>query len=127
MALEAAPEPVDSGQPFSPGFTFFNDFTAHLPQLSQAQREGLVAPIQLLELMAVVEAAPAAKSPRLDGLSYEFYKATFHTVGPFLLAAFQSALDRSRLPATMSQGAVRLLPKVPGVPAVSQFRPITLL
>ena len=27
----------------------------------------------------------------------------------------------------MSQGTVRLLPKVPGVPAASQFRPITLL
>ena len=48
-------------------------------------------------------------------------------MGPVLLAAFQSALDRGRLPATMSQGAVRLLPKVPGVPAASQFRPITLL
>ena len=63
MVSEAAPEPVDSGQPFSPDFTFFDDFTAHLPQLSQAQREGLVAPIQLLELMAAVEGAPAANPP----------------------------------------------------------------
>ena len=74
-----------------------------------------------------METAPAGKSPGLDGLPYEFYKATFHTVGPYLLAAFQAALNRGRLPATMLQGAVRLLPKVPGVLAASQFRPITLL
>ena len=64
--------------------------------------------------MATVEAAPAGKSPGLDGLPYEFYKATFHTIGPYLLAALQAALDRCRLPATMIQGAVRLLPKSPG-------------
>ena len=49
------------------------------------------------------------------------------TIGPYLLAALQAALNHGRLPATMLQGAVRLLPKVPGVPAASQFRPITLL
>ncbi len=80
-----------------------------------------------MELMASVEAAPTGRSPGLDGLPYEFYKETFHTTGPHLLAAYRAALTRGRLPVTMLQGAVRLLPKVPGVPATSQFRPITLL
>ncbi len=44
-----------------------------------------------------------------------------------MLQVYQTALDRGRLPASMLQGAVRLLPKVPGVPTASQFRPITLL
>ena len=127
MATPAAPEPVDSGNTFTPDLSLFPAFTTHLPTLTGPQSEGLEAPLQLLELMAAVEAAPAGKSPGLDGLPYEFYKATFHTIGPYLLAALQAALNRGRLPATMLQGAVRLLPKVSGVPAASQFRPITLL
>ena len=121
MASPAAPEPGDSGHPFVPDLNLFTAFTSHLSQLAEGQHEGLEAPFQLMELMATVEATPTGRSPGLDGLPYEFYKATFHTTAPHLLAACQAALTRGRLPATMLQGAVRLLPKVPGVPAASQF------
>ena len=36
-------------------------------------------------------------------------------------------LERGALTASLQRGAVRLLPKVPGAPAASQLRPITLL
>jgi len=127
VATMAAPEPVDSGHSFVPDFSSFPAFSSHLHQLTPQQSSTLTTPFQLLELAAVLDSAPAGKSPGLDGLPYEFYKRVFHLVGPHLLAAFQAALQRGRLPASMLHGAVRLLPKVPGVPAASQFRPITLL
>ena len=40
---------------------------------------GFIGPLQLLELMDVVEAALAA---------YEFFKSTFHTIGPLLFVAY---------------------------------------
>jgi len=81
----------------------------------------------IAELEAAVEAAASSKAPGLDGLSYEFYKATFHYVGQPLLEVFNASLARGLLPASLRHGVVRLLPKVPGVPTASQMRPITLL
>ncbi len=126
-ASAAAPEPADSGHTFVPDFTDFTAFTSNLRQLSHHQQSSLESPLQLLELLAAIEAAPTNKSPGLDGLPYEFYQATGHLIAPHLLACYTAALRRGRLPASMLGGAVRLLPKVPGVPAASQLRPITLL
>ncbi len=64
VASSAATEPVDSGQPFTPDFSSFLAFTANLPQLSSVQADGLVAPLQLLELMAAMEAPPGRQVPR---------------------------------------------------------------
>ncbi len=74
-----------------------------------------------------MEAASPSKAPGLDGLSYEFYKATFAWVGPPLLEAYNEMLASGLMAPSMRQGVVRLLPKVPGVPMASQIRPITLL
>jgi hypothetical protein len=85
------------------------------------------APFTLPEHQEVVEGAAAAKSPGLDGLSYELYKMCFHIIGPALLEAFNDMLAAVELPPAFCKGVVRLLPKVAGVPTAAQFRPITLL
>ncbi len=84
-------------------------------------------PFTLGELQSAVEAAAASKAPCLDGLSYEFYKATFGMVGPPLLDGLNTMLNHGLLAPSLRLGVVRLLPKVPGVPMASQLRPITLL
>jgi len=127
VATPDCPEPVDSGHPFVPDFSNYAAFTDNLPQLTPRERDTLATPFQMLELTTALEATPPGKSPGLDGLPYEFYKATHQLTGPHLLAAFTAALQRGHLPATMRRGAVRLIPKVAGVPMASQFRPITLL
>ena len=43
------------------------------------------------------------------------------------LQVLQCILDRGALTGSMKAGVTRLLPKVPGVPAVDELRPITLL
>ena len=67
------------------------------------------------------------KSPGLDRISYEFYKATFNIIKHELLEVFQCQLDRNEIIESNKKGVTRLIPKVMGVPKVDQLRPITLL
>ncbi len=121
------PDPFDTGRPFSPDRERAAAFLEGLPALTPEQSEQLEQPLRLEELEAAVAAAAAAKSPGLDGLSYELYKIIFPLVGAQLLAAFNGMLAARSLQPSLRQGVVRLLPKVRGVPAADQLRPITLL
>ncbi len=115
----ASPDgPVDSGATFRPDESLFPSFLSGLHTLSEDQRLALEKPFTLDELEAAVEEAAPSKSPSLDGLSYEFYKATFPEVGPSLLAAFNAMLAEGLLPASFRQG-LRLIPQVRGVPSAS--------
>jgi hypothetical protein len=126
-ATAAAAEPVDSGASFVPNPAHFPTFLNGLPRLSQLERDSLEVPFTLPELAAAAEEAAANKSPGLDGLSYEFYRATLPLVGPPLLAALNAMLANGLLFPSLRRGVVRLLPKVPSTPLASQLRPITLL
>jgi hypothetical protein len=81
VVTEEDPEPYDSGMPFSPtapSAPFLNG----LPTLSPAQRHDLDQPFTLHELKSAVASVAASKAPGLDGISYEFYSATFPLTGP---------------------------------------------
>jgi hypothetical protein len=126
-ATIGAAEPVDSGSTFLPDEACVPEFLQGLPTLSPEDAARLERPFSLFELQAAVEAAAAAKSPGIDGLSYEFYKKTLPLVGPALLDGLNSMLEGGRLVPSMRKGLVRLLPKVAAIPAAHQLRPITLL
>ena len=115
-ALAARPEPFDSGQPFQPNFTFFDDFTRGMPTLDRFQTAGLDLPITLLELEAAAGKAAAGKAPGLDGLPYKFYRTVLPLVGDCMVEAMNVMLERGELSPSLRRGAVRLLPKVPGGP-----------
>ncbi len=104
--------PVDSGHTFQPDEALFPAFLDGLPSLSAEDREALEQSLTLGELQEAVEGAAPHKSPGLDGLSYELYKATFTEVGPPLLDAFNAMLAEGILTASLHQAAVLLLPKV---------------
>jgi hypothetical protein len=74
--LEASP--VDSGVTFQPDEYFFPSLLDGLPSLSQEDKDSLERPFTIAELEAPVEAVASNKSPSLNGLSYEFYRSTFH-------------------------------------------------
>ena len=63
----------------------------------------------------------------LDGLPYEFYKATWDIIGQDFYKVLQVQMVRFRLIESDRHGATRLASKVEGVPSVSELRPITLL
>jgi hypothetical protein len=122
------PEPHDSGKTFTTTRPeAAANFLAGLPTITPDQQAALDRPFELHELKEAVATAASNKSPGLDGLSYEFYNATFPLTGPPLLQALNSMLEAGQLTASLKQGIVRLLPKVPGVPRADQLRPITLL
>ncbi len=121
------PEPFDSGRPFEPDFQHFQDFVRDIPAVDQFQAATMDLPLNLPELEFAAASAASGKAPGLDGLPYEFYRRTMHLVGPSLLEALNTMLERGALTPSLQLGAVRLLPKVAGVPAASQLRPITLL
>jgi hypothetical protein len=114
---------VDSGTPFSPDPATFPRFLEGLPRLSPAQHDSLETPFSMPELAAAVQGAALDKSPGLDGLSYELYRATLPLVGPPLLAALNAMLSGGLLTLSLRRGVVRLLPKVPSVPTAAQLAP----
>ena len=126
-ATAANPEPFDSGTPFTPDLDKAAAFLAGLPSLPPQDSDALEQPFTMPELEEAVESAAAAKSPGLDGLSYELYKVMLPLVGPHLLSALNHMLATDSLTPSLRRGVVRLLPKVGGVPTASQLRPITLL
>jgi len=56
------------------------------------------------------------KSPGVDGLTSEFYKTFFYKtfseeLAPFLLNLFLQCIDNGKLPPTLTQGLIILIPK----------------
>ena len=103
-------------------------FLEGLPKLSSQSKRQLEQPITLQEYLDMVDKLPTNKSPGLDGLSYEFYKATKDFSSKPMVEAFNAILQRYRISISMETGAIRLVPKIKnGVPTVEQLRPITLL
>ena len=98
-----------------------------LPSLTDEIRDNLTTNIELDELKYIIKQSANNKSPGLDGLTYEFYKATFHIIQNELLEVFQCQLDRNNIISSNKKGVTRLLPKVQGAPRVDELRPITLL
>jgi hypothetical protein len=84
-------------------------------------------PTNLPALQVGVETGSEGRSPRLDGLAYQFYQAVFGWVGLAMVDALNTMLEEGQLAPSLCQGVIRLLPKVRGVLMASQLRPITLL
>ena len=118
---------VDTGVPFVPDLTDLNEFLVGLGKLSDVESEKLHKDITIEELTTVVENSENNKSPGLDGLSYEFYKAVWPVISSDLMQVLQCQIDRLQLIDSNTVGATRLTSKVTGVPQVDELRPITLL
>ena len=126
-ATAGRPEPFDSGRPFQPNFDLLPEFLQDMPTLDQAQRDLLDLPVNIPDLEVAAAVAATGRAPGLDGLPYEFYRVVLPVIGVQLAEALNIMLERGLLTPSLRRGAVRLLPKVPGAPAASQLRPITLL
>ena len=116
----------DTGQTFQPSHEHLPEFLAGLPTLSQQSSEELVAPLQKEELADALKQSQRGKSPGLDGLGYEFYRAVWEVVGDDFFA-MKAVLASDLLPESDRHGETRLIVKVDGVPKVTNLRPATLL
>ena len=120
---------VDTGQTFKPDNTHLGEFLEGLGKLSLQSQQQVEKPIKYEEIEEALKQAENNKTPGLDGLPYEFYKATKDMIGEALVSVLNDQLDRLKLIQSNREGATRLTPKTePGVvPRVDQLRPITLL
>ena len=118
---------VDTGVPFVPDHACLDEFLVGLGRLSDLDSSKLHEDISMHEMTSIVENCENNKSPGLDGLSYEFYKAVWQVIAADFVQVLQCQLDRQRLIDSDKVGATRLTSKVVGVPQVDELRPITLL
>ena len=121
------PNGQDTGHPFVQDRDRLQEFLQPLPEVSDASCQVLERPISFAELAAVVKDLPNNRAPGEDGLPYEFYVRAFPHIGRALLEVFVKILERKELSVSQRRGVTRLIPKVTGVPKVTQLRPITLL
>ena len=118
----------DTGQPFVPDNSQLDDFLTDLGKLSPASQAKLVRDLTFDEVEDIIKHdCENNKSPGLDGLPYEIYKATWDIIGKDFVNVLQVETERCKLIESDRHGATRLASKVDGIPEVSELRPITLL
>ena len=117
----------DTGRPFVPNNEHLGYFLEGLGQLNNVDRDKLHEEISFDELEDVIKHCDNNKSPGLDGLTYEYYKATWPLIKEEFVQVLRCQLDKQKLIDSNTIGATRLTPKVAGVPGVDELRPITLL
>lgn len=101
-----------------------------LPTVPDDTRDQINAPITVWEVDREIKKLPKNKSPGPDGIIAEFYQAFRKELGPFLATVFEDITQRGLLPRSMRESHLVLIPKNPKsdvLPAVTDFRPITLL
>ena len=118
---------INTGTSFQPNFSHISEFLSVLEKLPDDEQKEIEMAMEEEELEEIVMKSSNNKSPGLDGISYELYKTTWGIIKKDLVKVFQSQLNRGRLVASNKEGVTRLCPKVNGIPAVDQLRPITLL
>ena len=118
----------DTGQPFVPDNSGLADFLVDLGKLSPASQDKLVKDLSFEEVEYIIKhECENNKSPGLDGIPYEFYKATWDIIGDDFVKVLQVETMSCKLIESDRHGATRLASKVEGVPEISELRPITLL
>uniref|UniRef100_A0A803KF69 Reverse transcriptase domain-containing protein n=1 Tax=Xenopus tropicalis TaxID=8364 RepID=A0A803KF69_XENTR len=100
----------------------------HIPKLSPTERAWLNAPITLEEITTAIQSLPSNKTPGLDGLPPDWYKALNDLVTPQLLTTLQSAWDSQSLPPSFAEALIVVIPKAGRDPTLcSSYRPISLI
>ena len=84
--------------------------------------------VSVAEVEAVLKAATPGKSPGLDGIPVELYKACRTELAPAMADVFTAIGRAGRVPSGFLEGVITVLYKNRGSPAMpGSYRPITLL
>lgn len=95
------------------------------PTIDQAFKECLYAPLKLQEVMDSIRKMQYVKTPGPDGFPVEFYKKFS---APVLLEMLNHSLSKSKLPPSLMEASITLLPKSGKDPLdTKSYRPILLL
>ncbi|CAM2112532.1 unnamed protein product [Caretta caretta] len=95
-----------------------------LPTVSMGDRDRLELPLTLAEFS---EAMLTNKSPGMDGLTVEFYRAFWDILGPDLVTVWAESLQSGVLPLSCRRAVLALLPKKGDLRDLRNWCPVSLL
>ncbi|KAJ0009658.1 hypothetical protein NQD34_001360 [Periophthalmus magnuspinnatus] len=88
----------------------------------------LESPITQLEVDKAISTLQSGKCPGPDGFPVEFFKTMKAKIGSLLLRVYNKSFEEARLPKSMYQANITLIPKKSkNVELCSSYRPISLL
>ena len=83
---------MNTGIPFLPDWSGLDDFLENLDKISDDDRDQIIRNIKKEEIDEIVKECPNMKSPGLDGLTYEFYRAVWDVIGTCFVDVLQLRL-----------------------------------
>ncbi|CAM2105919.1 unnamed protein product [Caretta caretta] len=98
-----------------------------LPTVSVGDRDQLELPFTLAEFSEALRHMPTNKSPGMDGLTVEFYRAFWDILGPDLVTVWAESLQSGVLPLSCRQVVLALLPKKGDLRDLRNWHPVSLL
>lgn len=87
----------------------------------------LSKPIDSMEAKQVLDTLKTNKSPGVDGIPAELYKAIWDEIQVDVITVFNEILNTSCLTQSQKQGYVKLIPKTKSPVNIGDYRPISLL
>ena len=103
-----------------------DDFYNSLPELNNEEKQKCDAQFTLTELTTALNNTNTGRAPGMDGLTYEFYKKFWKQIGPLLLRVANNGMEQEKLPNSMYQSMITLVPKKGNPTLLANWRPITL-
>jgi len=79
--------------------------------MNQEEIENLNRPITSMEIDTVIKNLPTNNSPRPDGFTGEFYQKFREEITPILLKLFQKISEEGKLPKSLYEATIMLIPK----------------
>ncbi|CAM4564761.1 unnamed protein product, partial [Caretta caretta] len=98
-----------------------------LPTVSVGDRDRLELPLTLAEFSEALCRMPTNKSPGMDRLTVEFYRAFWDILGPDLVTVWAESLQSGVLPLSCRRAVLALLPKKGDLRDLRNWRPVSLL
>ena len=83
----------------------------NLPKLNHEEIENINRPITSTEIETMIKNLPTKKSPGPDGFTGKFYQTFREELTPILLKLFQNIADEGKLPHSIYEATITLIPK----------------
>ena len=83
----------------------------NLPKLNQEEIENLNRPITSTETETIIKNLPKKKSSGPDGFTGEFYQKFREELTPILLKLFQKIVEEGKIPNSLYEATITLIPK----------------
>lgn len=112
---------------FSENPRLCNRFVKGLPQVAAEANQKWEAQPTLHEFYTALMSFQSGKTPGMDGLPVEFYKASWSVMGEDFLEVVTDSLQRGLLPLSCRRVVITLLPKKGDLRNMKNWRPVPLL